>query len=112
MWRVNPGFEDRELHVALEQLRSADVRRDLDNAWARVLAIKLGVDGGVEAGYYREPYLFTDDAESPCGKPAVSQSNLEVFCSEAANESGVRCGPAIWIPDAMTSSAWYSQRAS
>jgi predicted amidohydrolase YtcJ len=94
MWRVNPGFDNRELRVALEQLRSTSVQPDSDDAWARVLAIKLGVDGGVEAGYYREPYLFTDDPESPRGKPAMSQTNFEVFCSEAARlgwQVGAHC---------------------
>jgi predicted amidohydrolase YtcJ len=81
MWRLNPGFADGELHAALEQLRSGAVRRDLGDPWARVLAIKLGVDGGVEAGFYREPYVFADDASSPRGKPYMPQTNLATFCT-------------------------------
>ena len=44
------------VQAALQQLRSNEIRPDLDDPWVRVLAIKLGVDGGVEAGYYRDPY--------------------------------------------------------
>jgi len=61
---------------------------------ARVIAIKLGVDGGVEAGYYREPYVFADDPSSPRGKPYMSQANLEAFCGEAARlgwQVGAHC---------------------
>jgi hypothetical protein len=59
-----------------------------------VLAIKLGVDGGVEAGFYREPYVFVDDPESPRGKPYISQENLEAFCAAAARagwQVGAHC---------------------
>ncbi len=91
MWRLEPGFGDRALETALEALRSGEVARDLDHRWARTLAIKLGVDGGVEAGYYREPYSFADDPGSPRGKPYVSQENLEAFCVEAAR-SGWQVG--------------------
>ncbi|MBV9132172.1 MAG: amidohydrolase family protein [Chloroflexi bacterium] len=48
MWRLQPGFSDPELQAALGQLHSGAMARDLDHPWARVLAIKLGVDGGVE----------------------------------------------------------------
>jgi predicted amidohydrolase YtcJ len=94
MWRLNPGFGDQALQSAIDELRSATIRRDLDHPWARVLAIKLGVDGGVESGYYREPYLFTDDPSSPHGKPSMSQPNFEAFCIEAARlgwQVGAHC---------------------
>jgi predicted amidohydrolase YtcJ len=84
MWRLHPGFDDRSLQSALDQLRSGSVRADLDHPWARVVSIKLGVDGGVEAGYYRDAYAFADDPASPRGKPAMSQANLEAFCIDAA----------------------------
>ena len=94
MWRLNPGFGDQALQSALDELRSARIQRDLDDPWARTLAIKLGVDGGVEAGYYREPYLFADDPTSPRGKPNMSQENFDAFCVEAARlgwQVGAHC---------------------
>jgi predicted amidohydrolase YtcJ len=91
MWRLEPGFGDDALRISLKALRSAEIERDLDQQWARMLAIKVVVDGGVEAGYYREPYLFADDPSSPRGKPYVSPENLEAFCVEAAR-SGWQVG--------------------
>jgi hypothetical protein len=94
MWRLNPGFGDAPLQHALGQLESGVVRPELDGAWTRVLAIKLGVDGGVEAGFYREPYAFADDADNPRGKPYMSQANLEKFCAAAARagwQVGAHC---------------------
>jgi predicted amidohydrolase YtcJ len=103
MWRLEPGFGDRALETALAALRSGEVRRDLKHPWARTLAIKLVVDGGVEAGYYREPYLFADDPGSPRGKPYVSQENLQAFCVEAAR-SGWQVG-AHCVGDAAIDAA-------
>jgi predicted amidohydrolase YtcJ len=94
MWRLHPGFTDADLRPALDALRSGVVKPDLDHAWARVTAIKLGVDGGVEAGFYREPYVFADDPDSPRGKPYTSTDNLAVFCAEAARagwQVGAHC---------------------
>jgi predicted amidohydrolase YtcJ len=94
MWRINPGFGDEALQSALDSLTSAQIQADLDDPWARTLAIKLGVDGGVEAGYYREPYLFADDPTSPRGKPTMSQENFDAFCVEAARlgwQVGAHC---------------------
>ncbi|HET6316402.1 MAG TPA: amidohydrolase family protein [Chloroflexota bacterium] len=94
MWRLDPGFDDQALQSALAELQSDEIPRDLDDPWARILAIKLGVDGGVEAGYYREPYLFADDPGSPRGKPSMAQANLEAFCVEAARlgwQVGAHC---------------------
>jgi predicted amidohydrolase YtcJ len=94
MWRLDPGFDDGALQRAIQQLRSAAVQRDLEHPWARVLAIKLGVDGGVEAGYYTQPYAFADDPSNPRGKPRISQPNLEALCMEAARlgwQVGAHC---------------------
>jgi predicted amidohydrolase YtcJ len=94
MWRLNPGYGDDTLHAALTDLTSAQVSPDLDDPWARILAVKLGVDGGVEAGYYREPYVFADDPATPRGKPYLSQINFEAFCVEAARRGwqvGAHC---------------------
>jgi predicted amidohydrolase YtcJ len=105
MWRLNPGFDDHALQSAIEQLSSGLVRQDFDDAWARVIAIKLGVDGGVEAGFYREPYVFADDPSSPRGKPAMSQPNFEAFCREAARlgwQVGAHCVGDAAIDAALT----------
>jgi predicted amidohydrolase YtcJ len=94
MWRLNPGYGDAPLHAALHELHAAGIRLDLEPTWVRVLAIKLGVDGGVEAGFYREPYTFADDPDSPRGKPSMSQDNLEAFCVAAARagwQVGAHC---------------------
>jgi predicted amidohydrolase YtcJ len=94
MWRLHPGFTDADLRPALDALRSGVVKPDLDDASARVIAIKLGVDGGVEAGFYREPYVFADDPESPRGKSYMSPANLTAFCAEAARlgwQVGAHC---------------------
>jgi predicted amidohydrolase YtcJ len=94
MWRLNPGFGDAALQVALTDLSSDQLGPESDSPWARVLAIKLGVDGGVEAGYYREPYAFADDPTNPRGKPYLSQANFEAFCVEAARRGwqvGAHC---------------------
>jgi predicted amidohydrolase YtcJ len=94
MWRLNPGYGDGPLQRAVQELDSGVLRPELRDAWARVQAIKLGVDGGVEAGFYREPYLFADDPENPRGKPYVSQENLEGVCVAAARagwQVGAHC---------------------
>ncbi len=94
MWRLNPGYGDAPLQHALHELDARRVRPDLDHAWARVQALKLGVDGGVEAGFYREPYAFADDPDNPRGKPYMSQANLEAFCAAAARagwQVGAHC---------------------
>lgn len=92
MWRLfGPG---ENLESALDQLADGGVRRNLTNPWARTLAIKLGVDGGVETGYYREPYLHANDPAHPRGKPLLEPEELTVFCQEAARRGwqvGVHC---------------------
>ena len=94
MWRLHPGFTDAELQSAQEALRSGRVVPDLDSHSARVMAIKLGVDGGVEAGYYRDPYVFADDPKSPRGKPGMAPETFAAFCVEAARlgwQVGAHC---------------------
>ncbi len=94
MWRLNPGFTQEELGRSLDALGSDTIRPDLADPWARVIAIKLGVDGGVEAGFYREPYVFADDPNSPRGKPYMSYDNFSTFCIAAARRGwqvGAHC---------------------
>jgi predicted amidohydrolase YtcJ len=115
MWRLNPGFDDAALQSCLEMLRPGVVVRDLDQPFVRVLAIKLGVDGGVEAGFYREPYLFADDSANPRGKAAMSQANFEVICAEAARlgwQVGAHCVGDAAIDAALQAFAVADQAAS
>ena len=94
MWRFEPGTTPEALDHALAELASGKVVRALDDPWLRTLAIKLSADGGVEAGYYREPYAYTDDPHDPCGKIRISLHNLTAFCTEAARRGwqlGVHC---------------------
>jgi predicted amidohydrolase YtcJ len=49
-----------------------------------VFGIKMSVDGGVETGYYREPYAAPDDAKHPRGKPLTTPEDLYRICLQAA----------------------------
>ena len=89
MWKVpSPGFS---VQRAVEQLDSGVVQVDRDGIWLRTIGVKVVVDGGVETGYYREPYLRQDDPEHPCGKPFQSAEDLQLICC-AANRAGLPVG--------------------
>ncbi len=64
MWRLNPGFGDQALQSALDELRSAQIHRDLDDPWARTLAIKLGARAADPGG--RPTSVRSLTATSPC----------------------------------------------
>ncbi|HEY7063399.1 MAG TPA: amidohydrolase [Chloroflexota bacterium] len=94
MWRFEPGTTAAALDACLRELASGSVVRDIDDPWVRTLAIKLSADGGVEAGYYRDPYAYNDDPKDPCGKIRISRENLIAFGTEAARRGwqlGVHC---------------------
>jgi predicted amidohydrolase YtcJ len=94
MWRLAPGFTDRSLQNALEMLSSGVVSYEPDDPWLRTIALKVGIDGGVEAGYYREPYVHPDDPTAPRGKPLVAPENMAAFCVAAAQQGwqvGTHC---------------------
>jgi predicted amidohydrolase YtcJ len=94
MWRFEPGTTPAALDTCLAELTSGREVPALDDPWLRMLAIKMSADGGVEAGYYREPYAYTDDPHDPCGKIRISLENLTAFCTEAARRGwqvGVHC---------------------
>src|SRR5579885_3123842 len=94
MWRFEPGTTPEALDTALAELTSGRIVPDLADPWLRMLAIKMSADGGVEAGYYREPYAYTDDPHDPCGKIRISLANLVAFGTEAARRGwqvGVHC---------------------
>jgi predicted amidohydrolase YtcJ len=94
MWRLRPGFPSASLRSTLDAIENGAVQVDADDYWLRTTALKLGVDGGVEAGYYREPYAHPDDPEHPYGLPLVSSENFKAVCIAAARQGwqvGVHC---------------------
>ena len=84
MWGIEPGTTEQSLQEALALLGSGRVSRELDDPWLRTIAIKLVADGGVETGFHRDPYAYTDDPSSPTGKPRMTPSTMAAFCTEAA----------------------------
>jgi predicted amidohydrolase YtcJ len=93
-WRLHPGFEASALESSLDAIASGAVRIAGDDAWLRTIGIKLGMDGGVEAGLYREPYAHPDDPEHPRGLPLISAENFRAVCTAAAQHGwqvGTHC---------------------
>ncbi|MBV9544119.1 MAG: amidohydrolase [Chloroflexi bacterium] len=94
MWRLHPGFDATSLQSTLDAINRGEVTIDADDAWVRTTAIKLGIDGGVEAGFYREPFEHPDDADHPRGLPLVSPENFRAVCELAAQQGwqlGTHC---------------------
>jgi predicted amidohydrolase YtcJ len=94
MWGIEPGTTEQSLQEALDALAGGTVSRNLDDPWLRTLAIKLVADGGVETGFHRDPYAYTDDPSSPRGKPRMTPANMVAFCTEAARRGwqvGTHC---------------------
>ncbi|WP_159706225.1 amidohydrolase [Arthrobacter sp. 18067] len=89
MWKLpTPGGTAAE---AVDLLESGAVEAQRDDVWLRTLGVKLCVDGGVETGFYREPYERQDDPDYPCGKSFQSAAELEAICV-AANRTGLPVG--------------------
>ncbi len=94
MWRFEPGTTAQTLQTALDTLSSGQVQIEPNDPWLRTVGIKLVADGGVETGFHREPYAYTDDPTSPRGKPRMSAENMVAFCTEAARRGwqvGTHC---------------------
>jgi predicted amidohydrolase YtcJ len=94
MWRLHPGFDDAALQRCLDAIADGAVSIDGADAWVRTTAIKLGMDGGVEAGLYREPYAHPDDPANPRGLPLMSPANFRAVCAAAASRGwqvGTHC---------------------
>jgi len=92
MWRIanSDGDVDRAVR-ALEERSGPQRFRD---EWTSLFGLKLGIDGGVETGWYREEYACPDDASHPHGKPLISREGLRAICEAAAPTSwhvGVHC---------------------
>lgn len=89
MWKLpTPAGTAEE---AVELLDSGAVAAQLDDVWLRTLGVKVCVDGGVETGFYREPYERQDDPDFPCGKSFQSAAELEAICV-AANRANLPVG--------------------
>jgi predicted amidohydrolase YtcJ len=94
MWRLQPGIESASLEASLDAISSAAVSIQGEDPWVRCTSIKLGMDGGVEAGLYREPYAHPDDPAHPRGLPLISPENFRAVCSAAAQHGwqvGTHC---------------------
>ena len=94
MWRLQPGFDDASLQSSLDAIASGAVSIQGDDPWLRTTSIKLGMDGGVEAGFYRDPYAHPDDPAHPRGLPLTSPENFRAVCTAAAQQGwqvGTHC---------------------
>lgn len=70
--------------AAVEAIEDGGFTVDLDGEWCRTTGIKLLADGGVETGFYREPYLRPDDPAHPCGKALIEPDVLTAVCRAVA----------------------------
>jgi predicted amidohydrolase YtcJ len=94
MWRLYPGFDDASLQSSLDAIANGAVSIQGDDAWLRTTSIKLGMDGGVEAGFYRDPFAHPDDPAHPRGLPLISPENFRAVCTAAAQQGwqvGTHC---------------------
>ncbi|MBO0849928.1 MAG: amidohydrolase, partial [Pseudonocardia sp.] len=82
MWL--PPVAGKDVASALEVLRSGGFAPETLSPWCRTLGVKLIADGGVETGYYRDPYAHPDDPDHPRGKPLLAPDVLEAVCVSAA----------------------------
>ena len=94
MWRLHPGFDEASLQASLDAIAGGSVSIQGDDAWLRTTSIKLGIDGGVEAGFYRDSYAHPDDPAHPRGLPLISPENFRAVCTAAAQQGwqvGTHC---------------------
>jgi predicted amidohydrolase YtcJ len=64
------------------------------DARLKTLGVKIGVDGGVETGFHREPFRRQDDPAHPCGKPLHTLDELTRIC-RAARAAGLPVGAHV-----------------
>ena len=92
MWRI--ASSDRDIDRAVTALTTGDGPAPFRGDWTSLFGLKLGADGGVETGYYRDAYAHPDDSDHPHGKPLISADGLRVICEAAATTNwhvGVHC---------------------
>jgi predicted amidohydrolase YtcJ len=92
MWRI--ASSDSDLDQAVTALATAEGPTPFRGEWTSLFGLKLGADGGVETGYYRDAYAHPDDSEHPHGKPLISAAGLRAICQAAVTTNwhvGVHC---------------------
>lgn len=92
MWRI--ASSDRDIDQAVTALAAGDGPAPFRGQWTSLFGLKLGADGGVETGYYRDAYAHPDDDQHPHGKPLISADGLHAICTAAAATNwhvGVHC---------------------
>jgi predicted amidohydrolase YtcJ len=92
MWRI--ASSDRDVGQTVTALTAGDGPTPFRGEWTSLFSLKLGADGGVETGYYRDAYAHPDDSEYPHGKPLISADGLRAICQAAATTNwhvGVHC---------------------
>ena len=85
MWRVDLGTTPEERRAWIEGLAPIS---GFGDQWMDIWGLKVVIDGGVEAGYFREPYANNPDFR---GLPLTSQENLEAIVDQA-QQLGWRVG--------------------
>ncbi len=93
MFRFVPGFTPEELERAKFRLEKREFL-PANDPWLRAGGVKITADGGVETGFIREPFAYTDDPREPHGKRYASEENLQEFCivaSRAGWQVGIHC---------------------
>jgi predicted amidohydrolase YtcJ len=92
MWRI--ANSDRDVAQAVRALEEGSGPQPFRDEWTSLFGLKLGIDGGVETGWYREEYAHPDDPGSPHGKPLIGTDGLRAVCEAAAPTPwhvGVHC---------------------
>ena len=85
MWRIDQRAAPEQRRASIEALASVS---GFGDEWLDVWGLKMGIDGGVEGGYFRDPYANNSEFR---GFPFVDQETLEATV-EQAHQLGWRVG--------------------
>ena len=85
MWRVDQRAAPEQRRASIEALASVS---GFGDEWLDVWGLKMGIDGGVEGGYFRDPYANNPEFR---GFPFLEQETLETTV-EQAHQLGWRVG--------------------
>ncbi len=85
MWMVDQRAAPEQRRASIEALASVS---GFGDEWLDVWGLKMGIDGGVEGGYFRDPYANNSEFR---GFPFVDQETLEATV-EQAHQLGWRVG--------------------
>lgn len=102
LWRI--ARSDAEVDRAITLLRGRESLSRFREDWASLFGLKLSADGGVETGFYREPYERPDDPACPRGKPLMGRDALARICEAAAETGwlvGVHCVGDAAVDDVL-----------